>query len=77
MHACDHPSLEDLVQQAQANSGIARAKLTEPRRQVLELLLHAQQPLRAYELLELMAQGRGSKVDPPTCLLYTSDAADE
>jgi len=66
MHACDHPSLEDLVQQAQANSGIARAKLTEPRRQVLELLLHAQQPLRAYELLELMAQGRGSKVDPPT-----------
>jgi Fur family transcriptional regulator, zinc uptake regulator len=66
MHSCSHPSLEDLVSQAQARTGVARAKLTEPRRQVLELLLHADQPLKAYELLEQMQRDRGAKVDPPT-----------
>jgi len=66
MSACNHPSLEDLVSQAQARSGVSRAKLTEPRRQVLELLLHAEQPLKAYELLDRLSVERGSKVDPPT-----------
>ncbi len=41
-------------------------RLTAARREVLELLVDAQRPLKAYDLLDLLRQQRGARVDPPT-----------
>jgi Fur family zinc uptake transcriptional regulator len=41
------------------------ATLTESRRQVLELLLEARQPLTAYKLIELLQARREKQVTPP------------
>jgi Fur family transcriptional regulator, zinc uptake regulator len=66
MHHCDHPALDELLAQALKRSGVSKARFTEPRRQVMELLLHADAPLKAYELLDRLSTERGHKVDPPT-----------
>jgi Fur family zinc uptake transcriptional regulator len=51
---------------AQAMAAQRGVALTESRRDVLDLVLAAKQPLTAYQLIELLREKRGKSVQPPT-----------
>lgn len=54
----------DALTKAQALSAEKGLRWTEPRRRVYELLLQAGGPVKAYDLMEVYAEGRTAK--PPT-----------
>ncbi len=70
--ACAHPghpappaaAVAARLAHAQAGCEAAGQRWTEPRRRVYELLLAAGAPVKAYDLMELYAEGRTAK--PPT-----------
>lgn len=71
--ACDHDhdhrglrgeSLARGLSAAEARCAAAGQRLTPPRRRVLELLLEAGQPVKAYDLIA--AFGEGAPAKPPT-----------
>ncbi len=75
MHqTCDHthssglglqgPALADALEAAQARCEADRQKLTPPRRRVLELLLQAHGPVKAYDLISSFSDSAAAK--PPT-----------
>ena len=57
--------IETAVERAQRICLLRGARLTPVRRRVLELILRAGQPTKAYALLEQLDQARG-KLGPPT-----------
>ena len=73
-HACDHDhhdhgltgdGLSRGMAAAQARCEAAGQKLTPPRRRVLEMLLTAGQPVKAYDLIAAFGDG-GPPAKPPT-----------
>lgn len=73
--ACHHPDgahpglagqrLREALGEAEARCANAQERLTPPRRRVLELLLQADGPLKAYDLIASYGDG-GSPAKPPT-----------
>lgn len=57
--------LSDALGEAEMLCQAARQRLTTPRRRVLELLLSADAPLKAYDLIAAFGGG-GEKAKPPT-----------
>ena len=73
-HACDHhhhhhgltgDSLSGGLAAAQTRCEAAGQRLTPPRRRVLEMLLKAGQPVKAYDLIAAFGDG-GPPAKPPT-----------
>ena len=75
-HDCDHhaehehhglkgPALARALDAAEGRCAATQARLTAPRRRVLELLLSADAPLKAYDLIAAYG-GRGEPAKPPT-----------
>ncbi|HEX6859685.1 MAG TPA: transcriptional repressor [Caulobacteraceae bacterium] len=69
-HHHEHPGLggsdlSDELERAEARCEAADQQLTGPRRRVLELLLRASHPLKAYDLIAAFGQD-GSPAKPPT-----------
>lgn len=75
-HACEHhdqhvhhglnePALDRALDAADARCAQAQQRLTQPRRRVLELLLKADAPLKAYDLIAGFGD-RGEPAKPPT-----------
>lgn len=73
-HACDHDhdqrgltgeGLSGRLSSAQARCETAGQRLTPPRRRVLELLLQAGQPVKAYDLIAAFGAS-GAPAKPPT-----------
>jgi Fur family zinc uptake transcriptional regulator len=73
--ACEHPdgahpglhdqALQAALVDAEARCAQAQERLTAPRRRVLELLLGADAPLKAYDLIAAFGEG-GEPAKPPT-----------
>lgn len=74
--ACDHhdqhvhhglkdADLRSALHSAEARCGVAMERFTAPRRRVLELLLRADTPLKAYDLIAAFGQD-GASAKPPT-----------
>jgi Fur family transcriptional regulator, zinc uptake regulator len=74
-HACDHDdgahpglagqALGRALSAADSRCQASRERLTQPRRRVLELLLGADQPLKAYDLIAAFG-ATGEPAKPPT-----------
>lgn len=61
----DGPGLAEALANAEARCVAARERLTAPRRRVLELLLSADAPLKAYDMIAAFGGG-GPPAKPPT-----------
>ena len=59
------PGLAEALLEAERLCSVARERLTPPRRRVLELLLEAEAPLKAYDMIAAYASG-GPPAKPPT-----------
>jgi Fur family zinc uptake transcriptional regulator len=59
------PALRHALLAAERRCAVAQERLTAPRRRVLELLLEADQPLKAYDLIAAYG-GNGEPAKPPT-----------
>ncbi|MDE1464184.1 Fur family transcriptional regulator [Spartinivicinus poritis] len=58
--------IEDALERADELCRKSGVKLTELRRQVLELVWHSHKPLGAYDILALLSDQSGKKAAPPT-----------
>jgi Fur family zinc uptake transcriptional regulator len=68
-HDCDHEhSHEHGLHGAKLKTSMASIehRLTAPRRRVLELMLEAGQPVKAYDLMAAYGQGEEGPAKPPT-----------
>ena len=59
------PGLAEALLEAERLCSVSRERLTPPRRRVLELLLEAEAPLKAYDMIAAYAAG-GPPAKPPT-----------
>ena len=59
------PALREALLSAEARCSATHERLTAPRRRVLELLLEADGPLKAYDLIAAFGEG-GEPAKPPT-----------
>ncbi len=64
-HGLEGAPLAGELADAERRCGVAGQKLTQPRRRVLELLLRAGQPVKAYDLIAAFGED-GSPAKPPT-----------
>lgn len=64
-HGLRGPALAHALEAAEARCGDSQERLTAPRRRVLELLLAADAPLKAYDLIAAYGD-RGEPAKPPT-----------
>jgi Fur family zinc uptake transcriptional regulator len=69
-HSHDHglkdAALAASLAAAEARIAAAEQRLTAPRRRVLELMLQAGQPVKAYDLMADFGQGEAGPAKPPT-----------
>lgn len=64
-HGLQTADLDQALQSAETRCASARERLTAPRRRVLELLLKADAPLKAYDLIAAFGRD-GAPAKPPT-----------
>jgi len=64
-HGLKDADLQSALQSAEVRCGLALERFTTPRRRVLELLLRADTPLKAYDLIAAFGQD-GASAKPPT-----------
>ena len=64
-HGLRGPALAHALEAAEARCGDSQERLTAPRRRVLELLLGADAPLKAYDLIAAYGD-KGEPAKPPT-----------
>jgi Fur family zinc uptake transcriptional regulator len=64
-HGLKGQALRRALGEAQTRCLTSRERLTEPRRRVLELLLEADGPMKAYDLIAAFGEG-GAPAKPPT-----------